>query len=366
MYRADRDMSEKVTINHTRSIPRLDDSSKRYYNRVESSSNQDREDVSLFTRNVMKQVISDGVARVCCDKDGSRALEHLFNQESVEADSLKDFLDAVLADYCVLATNRCGSHVMEVLLKSLTKSVASTDDTDTLQRDILEQFQLLCVHLKDHVSEFIVHPYASHVISSLVQALSGVYLRDHVSRSRYSQEFRKAKMSDSSSDKTKVSIITVPASFTKLLEKVSKKLCKMDNLSDLLTHQCSSPVIQTALRVLTHAIPKRAARLIKKIVKVSNVLNPIEKPLTTSSELNQPMMLPQVFTDLVGSHLIETVIEVATPDLLELVYESCFKGQLITFALHPVANYPLQKLIAVVKSEQVKLSNCIDRPYIVC
>ena len=218
-------MSEKVTINHTRSIPRLNDSSKRYYNhrylcynRVESSSNQDREDVSLFTRNVMKQVISDGVARVCCDKDGSRALEHLFNQESVEADSLKDFLDAVLTDYCVLATNRYRSHVMEVLLKSLTKSVASTDETDTVQRDILEQFQLLCVHLKDHVSEFIVH--ASHVISSLVQALSGVYLGDHVSRSRYSQEFRKAKMSDSSSsDKTKVSIITVPASFTKRLEK---------------------------------------------------------------------------------------------------------------------------------------------------
>ena len=60
-------MDKTFVNNHTRSIPRLEDSSKRYYNRVESSSNQDREDVSLFTRNVMKQVISD--------IDGSRALE---------------------------------------------------------------------------------------------------------------------------------------------------------------------------------------------------------------------------------------------------------------------------------------------------
>ena len=59
---------------------------------------------------------------------------------------------------------------MEVLLKSLTKSIASTDDTDTLQIYVL---QLLCVR---QVSEFINHPYASHVISSSVEHCQGLRL----------------------------------------------------------------------------------------------------------------------------------------------------------------------------------------------
>lgn len=327
-------------------IPRLDDSAKRYYNKVESSSVPDRENAILFSQNVMKQVISDGVARVCCDKDGSRALEQLFVQGLIQPDTLGIFLEAVLADYAKVATNRCGSHVIEVLLKSLAKGISRDDgSTESLTSDVIGQFLSLCTHLKEHVPEFIGHRYASHVISSLVQALSGVYVGDHVSRSRYSQEFRKAKMPDGAGKKTNITILTVPASFTKQLESVSRKISKMDNFSFLLTHHCSCPVIQTLLHVLMAASPRKAAKLIKKIVNESKVF--------ASKEKQPSGDLPRVFTDLVGSHLIETIIEVSTPDLFHLVYESCFKGQLMTFALHPVANYPLQKLLAVAAPEQV-------------
>ena len=59
--------------------------------------------------------------------------------------------------------------------------------------------------------------------------------------------------------------------------------------------------------------------------------------------------LPAVFVDSVGSHLMECVIEVATPELRQHILDSCFRGRVMTFALHPVANYPLQHLISAGK-----------------
>ena len=324
------------------SIPRLDDGTKRYYNRVESYLDNEEEgdglsDRGLFAKNVMKQVCEkDGVVRVCCDKDGSRALERLLKERLVDPDSMRDFIDGILADYCQISKNKCGSHVIEVLLKSMPVPDGVS------QSDLTEKFLTLCKLLIDHVQEFVVHPYASHVTSSLIQTVSGVRLGDHMTRSRYSQEFRKAKMANFTKEQTTVSVHTVPESFSKLLLKMHKTLYKNDKLSDLLTHQCSSPVVQVLLRVLSVCQPEKAAKFIKKIVKLS---------LGGSGEV------PSVFSDPVGSHLMETVIEVASREVLETVYESCFRGQMMTFALHPVSNYILQKLLSVSWPEKVLTCN---------
>ena len=65
--------------------------------------------------------------------------------------------------------------------------------------------------------------------------------------------------------------------------------------------------------------------------------------------------LPSVFMDSIGSHLMECMIEVATPKLQQYIFDSCFQGRVMTFALHPVANYPLQQLISSATHEQVSV-----------
>ena len=311
------------------SLPRLDDGTKRYYNRVETYLDEEGEDRELFCQNVIKQVCGkDGVARVCCDKDGSRALERLLQEELIDSESMRDLVDGILAEYYQITKNKCGSHVVEILLKTVKPS----ESTST---ELAEKFHRLCSLLTENLSDFVGHPYASHVTSSLIQAVSGVHLSDLISRSRYSQEFRKAKMANVSKNQSKVSIHTISDSFSELLLKIHKHLYKNDKLGDLLTHQCGSPVIQTLLRVLSNCQPKKAAKLIKKIAKITHI-----------NEISDKDLAP-VFTHLVGSHLIETVIEVASHEVLDSVYETCFKGRLMSFALHPVANYILQKLLTL-------------------
>ena len=353
-------------------IPRLDDGSKSYYKRVESfldgENHEGEGDHQLFLNNVVKQIISDDARRVCCDKDGSRAVERLLQHQATDLATIQKLVEVLSVHCCELAVDRCGSHVMEALLKAATTKLStmaapaarmldgSSIDDKNHEKDLhsLQEYLLsMCAALRDRVHDFIVQPYASHVLSSLVQVLAGVYLTDHASRSRSSKEFRKAKMAEDSTHRGVLRVdrvVQTPGLFLKQLDGVAKRICKLENFADLMTHQCACPVLQCMLRVLTQQIPDRAKKLIKKIIKCSMVFreqDENEKASTGDFEL------PAVFTNSVGSHLMECMIEVATPELRQHILDSCFRGRVMTFALHPVANYPLQHLISSATPEQV-------------
>ena len=342
-------------------VPRLDDGSKSYYKRVESfldgEEHEEEDDNQLFLENVVKQIISDDAKRVCCDKDGSRAVERLLQHQATGLATIQKLVE-VLSTHCSeLAMDRCGSHVMESLLKAAAAQLSSTtqsssdDDHDEDLQSLQEGFLSMCAVLRDRVHDFIVQLYASHVLSSLVQVLAGVYFTDHASRSRSSKEFRKAKMAEDSTHQGVLRIDKVmqtPSVFLKLLDSIAKRVSKLENFGDLVTHQCACPVLQCMLRVLTQRIPDRANKLMRKTIKCSMVFQQQdEKDSIGDSEL------PLVFTDSVGSHLMECMIEVATPELQQHIFDSCFRGRVMTFALHPVANYPLQQLIISATPEQV-------------
>ena len=328
----------------------LSEIEKSYYKRVESflDSESGRED-KLFLNNVIQQILSDGARRVCSDKDGSRIMQGIIESSHVDASSLHVLLKALGEEYRDLATDRCGSHVIESLIRASAR-VLTAKESGTLQA----QFLTLCTVLTAHLSELIAHPYGSHVISSLLQALAGMYVSENFSRSRYSQEFRKAKMASVASAtiavlpwKQKGGILieqkmAVPDSFSKHLESVCKAICKLPNLSALLCHKCASPVLQVALKTLTERLPARGRKLARKIVRCPGVLS-LESGGTLSS----------LFTDPVGSHLMEAVIAASSHSLLQHMFDTCFRERLVAFALHPVANYTLQQLVAMATPTQV-------------
>lgn len=307
--------------------PRLDEGAKSYYKRVESFLDVGGEEEDVFLRNVVDQVISDGVRLVSCDKDGSRALELLLQHFSMDSESTKKLMSSVESDFFKLCVNRCGSHVIQALLRVAANHTSSGDD------ELLTLFLSLVSTVEEKVAEYIRHPYASHVLGGVIQNLGGVYLSERVGRSRYSQEFRKVKMVGAVTKKASTQVETTPESFVSHLEKIARRVGKMNNLKELLTHQNGSPVLQCLLKVLSHRAPQRTEKLIKKLLKLSKVLG---------GEGD----LPDMFTDLVGSHLMETMIQVATPDLHQLIFSTCFKGHVMMAALHAVANFPLQHLIA--------------------
>lgn len=50
--------------------------------------------------------------------------------------------------------------------------------------------------------------------------------------------------------------------------------------------------------------------------------------------------------DQASSRLIDTIIQLAHKSLLGDLYKNHLKGQLVDLALHPIANFPIQKLTA--------------------
>ena len=67
--------------------------------------------------------------------------------------------------------------------------------------------------------------------------------------------------------------------------------------------------------------------------------------------------VPVVFADVIGSRLFEVVLQVISSDLLSEVFPKCFSKHLVDMALHPVANFVLQKLITrAAQEEEVRSS----------
>ena len=326
--------------------PHLDPGTKIYYKRIESLFEGEEEggQETIYLKNVIDQVITDGARLVSCDKDGSKAVELLLRHYTVNSHSLKKLMNAVKSDFFKLCVNRCGSHVMQALLQATGNCVCQSNwnASDSEHEELMSVFIELVGVIQQKVLDCIRHPYASHVLGSLLQVLGGVKLPEKLGRSRYSLEFRSAKMGGATKTEPPTCIPVLPKQFEKNLIRLSKSISKLKNLNEMMTHQNGSPVLQTLLRVLDKCQTRRAERLIKKMVRLSQVL-----------ESNKGVSIPEVFTDLVGSHLMETLLQLSPVDLQRLIFDTCFRGRVMAFALHPVANFPLQLLISSASSDLV-------------
>lgn len=315
---------------------RLKEEERSYYRRVEGILQGGEGEEEVFLPNVVDQVLSDNAVRVCCDKEASRVVEQVIYHSELKGRELLRLTGALTENYRKLALHRCGSHVAESLAKVVASNLTECDGLEPLLLSV-------CATLQEHLSEFIVHPYGSHVLSCLLQALAGVDLGEDASRSRYSREFRKAKMHGVKAGRGGRKVASVDSNL-KLLDGFGRRVSKLPELSEVIVHECGSPVLQVLLRVLTQQVPARGEKLIKKILRCSDLL-------TVPQEEGA---LPAIFTDTVGSHLMQCVIELASPRLQQNIFDNCFKKRAMTFALHPVANYLLQQLIASASPDQVQ------------
>ena len=330
---------------------RLGDAEKRYYKRVVDilkDSDDDEETDNTFTQNVLEQIRSDGVSRVFCDKEGSRAVERLLQTCKFDDACLRSLLEPVLVDFHAVARDRCGSHPTEALLKEVGRLVYNSKGTaSTVREALVALFLEVFKDIKTNLGDLLTHPYASHVMCTAVQVLSGVYISERLTRSRYSREFRRAKLEDEQEQSGGVVLersATVPEAFTTVLDKLGKWVCKLDIFPELLVDARASPVLQVMLRVLVERLPKRGGKMIRRVIET------VKLSLTESDKTS----LPEVFTCAVGSHLIGVLLELAAGKLHQWIWETCFEGRAFDFSLHPVGNYPLQQFMTVADSAQVE------------
>ena len=328
---------------------RLGDAEKRYYGRIVdllSSRDDGEEEDGAFAQNVLLQIQADGVTRVFCDKDGSRAVERLLQGHECDSAFLKTLLEPVAGDFRHVAGDRCGSHSTEALLKATGRHMHTHTPTDT-DEGLGTLFLKVVADITSSLADLLTHQYASHVVCTAVQVLSGVYVAERLTRSRYSREFRKAKLEEDDKQMQTSTVVErhVPDThmFDAALKKLGRHVCKLESLSSLLMDPHASPVLQVLLRILSERLPKRGRKMIQK---VAGSIEESVKEVDTEE-------LSEVFTCSVGSHLVGVVLELASADVKQWMWESCFEGRVLSFSLHPIANYPLQQFLSVCDPAQV-------------
>ena len=62
--------------------------------------------------------------------------------------------------------------------------------------------------------------------------------------------------------------------------------------------------------------------------------------------------------DQASSHLIETIIQLSHKPLLRDLYKNHLKGHMVDLALHPIANFPIQRLTAASAKYKMVGNNC--------
>ena len=327
-----------------------------YYSRIERTIEtfESEEDKNIFAQNVIKQVLDDGVLRVFSSKEASKIIEKVLQNSPPPSSVSQKLSEVVCADFAILSKDRCASHVIQAWLIHVLNSSCQVEWQNEVQQNdeaqtniVSSSMRLLCKAVKSDLRSYLCDQYASHVLRTLLQILSGVTLCEQINRSKYSHEYRKSMIHRGLEyNKGKQNIIqnVEPTSqlFLKLLKSLTRAVLKLDDFAALLSHSNACPVIQTLLVALIEKLPKNGLKLCHKIIKAAGV---------SSSSTDD--VIPLLFVDPVSSHLMDVLIEVCTADVHQMIYNSCFRHHVMAFALHPVANYTLQQLIATSEIAQV-------------
>ncbi|XP_024129159.2 nucleolar protein 9 isoform X1 [Oryzias melastigma] len=312
---------------------RLDGPSVGYFRRVGERLDEgfpDDEEKEMFVENVLAEVRGKA-GLVATDRTGSITLQRLLPHCSPDqvGEVMAEVGGASGAEFQAVCCDRCGGHVVESALRQMSRCADSSQDDEEEDEGgpgVLEA-QVLCLGqvVRENIAEFISHVHGSHVVRTLLHVLTGC-LGPPRSEARPGVKDRSiaAQMTD----------FDIPTSFWYEMGKLAEIL--MENINLSITDAVASAVFQTMLTVCHRKRPKLCKKLLKRTMEylMSRSAAPGVSPLLV------------FLKDQASSHLLETVIQLSHISLLRDVYKNHLKGSVVSLALHPIANFPIQRLTA--------------------
>ncbi|XP_038156332.1 nucleolar protein 9 [Cyprinodon tularosa] len=322
---------------------RLDALSVGYFRRVGerlSEGFEDDEEREMFVKNVLTEV-KGKASLVATDQTGSITLERLLQLSSPEqvGEVLAELGGESGSGFKEVSCDRCGGHVVESALRQMSrweefsqkdpsKSSEDADDDDEEEESsgVLEtQVLLLSQAVRENSAEFIRHIHGTHVVRTLLHVLGGCVGPPRTETHPGGKEQRAAPQ---------LTDFEIPTSFWYELKSLTETL--MENINLSVTDAISSTVFQTMLTVCHRKRPKLCKQLLKRTMEY----------LTSRSSAPGVSPLLVFLKDQASSRLIETIIQLAHLSLLRDLYKNHLKGSLVDLALHPIANFPIQRLTA--------------------
>ncbi|KAM4552347.1 nucleolar protein 9 [Odontesthes bonariensis] len=321
---------------------RLDALSVGYFRRVGERLGEGfegDEEREMFVENVLTEV-KGKASLVAMDQTGSITLQRLLPLSSL------DQVGGVLAELGgesgselkAVSCDRCGGHVVESALRQASRWMESSqrDPSSTTEEEeeeeessgVLEaQVLSLSQVVRENSAEFIRHVHGSHVVRTLLHVLGGCIGPPRTEARAGAKE---------RSVVPQLTDFEIPTSFWYELKSLTETLMENVNLS--VTDAVASAVFQTMLTVCHRKRPKLCKQLLKRTMEY----------LTSRSAAPGVSPLLVFLKDQASSRLIETVIQLSPKSLLCDLYKNHLKGHVVNLALHPIANFPIQRLTAAV------------------
>ncbi|KAG7525834.1 nucleolar protein 9 [Solea senegalensis] len=315
---------------------RLDALSVGYFRRVGERLGEgfeDEEEREMFVENVLLEVKGKAML-VAMDQTGSITLQRLLPLSSLEqgAEVLAELGGDSGMQFKDVSCDRCGGHVVESAVRQMsrwTEPPATTEEEEEEEEvscGLLEaQVLSLSQVVRDNIGEFIKHVHGSHVVRTLLHVLAGCVGPPRTESHPGARDRSAAPQ---------LTDFEIPTSFWYELKSLTETLMENVNLS--VTDAVASAVFQTMLTVCHRKRPKLCKQLLTGIMEY----------LTSRSAAPGVSPLLVFLKDQASSHLLEMIIQLSHKSLLRDLYKNHLKGQLVDLALHPIANFPIQRLTA--------------------
>ncbi|XP_006835449.1 PREDICTED: nucleolar protein 9 [Chrysochloris asiatica] len=297
------------------------------------------EERELMVQNVLKEVESEALA-LATNRTGSEML-----QELLRFSPLKPFCriwTVLHPNLRFVACHRCGVHVLQSALLQLPRLLGSPAVEDVEEEEdekdgpmeTLEELVLgLAAEVCDDFLFYCGDTHGSFVVRTLLQVLGGTLLESERAKrgSQSSEVQRECKPTD----------FEVPETFLNRLQDLST--CFLKDIAVFITDKISSFCLQVALQILHRKLPPLCAHLCSAVIGYLSTRN--------SSAEGSPLLL--FLRDQTSSRLLEQVLLVLEPPRLQSLFEDHFQEQLQALAAHPIANFPLQRLLDAVTTPEL-------------
>ncbi|XP_069044165.1 nucleolar protein 9 [Lepisosteus oculatus] len=331
---------------------RLDAMSVGYFRRVSARLEEEfstEEERDMFVENVLSEVRGQAVS-VATDITGSVALQKLLPLASPAqvGGVLTELGGDSGAQFKAVSCDRCGAHIVETALRQTHRLRVEDPEATTENRSeadgqadgeedhgmLEKQVLALSCAVVDNLLEFAQDAHGTFVVRRLAETLGGRLTQGRPDR----QTGRKPR--DFS---TQVIDFQVPPSFEEALDRLSD--CLLDNINVFVTHSLACPVLQTVLTVSQKKRPELCQRLTEGIMGYLASLS--------AAPGTSPLLV--FLKDQTSSRLLEMLIAACGKLLLRDLYRNHFRGHLVSLALHPIANFPVQRLTAAAAKHKLFL-----------
>nr|XP_012323358.1 nucleolar protein 9 isoform X2 [Aotus nancymaae] len=335
-------LSERAPDSH----PHLSPEALGYFRRALSAlkeAPETGEERDLMVHNIMKEVEAQALA-LSTNRTGSEMLQELLGFSSLKP--LCRVWAALRSNLRTVACHRCGVHVLQSALLQLPRLLGSVAEEEEEEEDgkdgpteTLEDLVLgLAAEVCDDFLFYCGDTHGSFVVRTLLQVLGGTILESERARPRGSQS---SEAQRAPARECKPADFEVPETFLNRLQDLSS--CFLKDIAVFITDKISSFCLQVALQVLHCRLPQFCAHLCNAVISYLST--------RSSSVDGSPLLL--FLRDQTSSRLLEQVLLVLEPPKLQSLFEEHLQGQLQTLAAHPIANFPLQRLLDAVTTPEL-------------